>query len=179
MQRSFVEGWQKWIWHYYGLWHCGGCDSKALNGHWEDLFSSQRKGPKCGMRLQCDYMTSIAYRIPCTLIAAAGAQPKQLLIALHGVAHRPSQLRQLIEPPLIPNMVNGAFRRRESWSSFSPTTRWRQGIGLTLNRPSGLKLLLIWAHYILMSHLAQLSAQVNREGCISVYFHSNLLILIL
>ena len=27
MQRSFVEGWQKWIWHYYGLWHCGGCDS--------------------------------------------------------------------------------------------------------------------------------------------------------
>ena len=66
------------------------------------------------MRLQCDYVTSIAYHIPCTVVAAAGAQPRQLLIALHGTAHRPSQLRQLTEHPPKPNMVNGAFRRRES-----------------------------------------------------------------
>ena len=140
------------------------------------FFSSERKGLSCGMR--CDYVTSVAYHIPCTLVAAAGAQPRQLPIALHGVTHRPSQPRHLIEPPPTPNMVNGAFRRRESWSNFSPTTRQRQGMGLTLNRPSGLKLLLIWAHYILMSCLAQISAQVNEEECVSVYFHSDLLIVI-
>ena len=131
------------------------------------------------VKLQCDYVKSVAYHIPCTLIAAAGAQPGQLPIAFHRVTHRPSQPRQLIEPPPTPNMVNGAFRRRESWLCFSPITRQRQGMGLTLNRLSGLKLPLIWAHYILMSHLVQLSAQVNGEGCISVYFHSNLLIVIL
>lgn len=143
------------------------------------FFSSERKGLKCGVRLQCDCMTSIAYCIPCTLIAAAGAQLRQLLIALHGVAHQPSQLRQLTEHPPKPNMVNGAFRRRESWLTFSQTTRQSQGMGLTLNRPSGLKLLLIWVHYILMSHLVQISAQVNGEGCVIINSHINLLIVIL
>ena len=57
--------------------------------------------------------------IPCTLIVAAGAQPRELLIALHGATHRPPQLRLLTEPPPKPNMVNGAFRRKEIWSNFS------------------------------------------------------------
>ena len=143
------------------------------------FFSSEKKGPKCGVRLQCDCVTSVAYCIPCTLIAAAGVQPRQLLIALHGVTHQPSQLRQPTEHPPKPNMVNGAFRRRESWSTFSQTTRQRQGMGLTLNRPSGLKLPLIWAHYILMSYLVQISARVNGEGCVVINSHIDLLIVIL
>ena len=44
---------------------------------------------------------------------STGAQPRQLPIALHGVTHRPSPLRQLTEHTLKLNMVNGVFRRRE------------------------------------------------------------------
>ena len=57
--------------------------------------------PKCGMRLQCDSVTSVACHIPqCKLIAVVGAQPRQLLVALHRAAHRYlSQLKQLTDPP--------------------------------------------------------------------------------
>ena len=59
------------------------------------------------VRLQCDYVTSIAYYIPCTLVIAAEVQLRQLLITLHGATHRPSQLRQLTEYTLKLNMASG------------------------------------------------------------------------
>ena len=39
------------------------------------FFSSKRKGPKCGMRLWCDYVTSVAYRIPCSSRIPTQAAP--------------------------------------------------------------------------------------------------------
>ena len=114
---------------------------------------------------------------PCTLVTAAEAQHRQHPIALHRATHRPSQLRQPMKHWSKLNTVNGVFRKRVSWLAFSPTTRQRQGMGLTLNRPSGLKLPLIWVYYILMSHSVQLSAQANGEGC-SINLHSDLLIVI-
>ena len=133
------------------------------------------------MRLQCDCMTSVAYCIPYTLIAAAGAQLRQLLIALHGVAHQPSQLRQLTEHPPKPNMVNGAFRRREL-IDFLSNYKAESGDGANFKQA-------IWtqaaAHMsalhpnVLMLHLVQISAQVNWEGCVIINSHINLLIVIL
>ena len=68
------------------------------------------------------------------------------------------------------NMVNGLSRRRESLSTSSLIAGWKQGMGLTSSKLSGLKLPPICPHYILTLCSMPLSALVNGEGYIIFIF---------
>ena len=62
--------------------------------------------------------------------------------------------------------------------NFLSNHKAEAGDGATFKQAIWTQAVLIWACYILMSYLVQISAQVNGEGCISICFHSTLLIVI-